>query len=506
MGNTSLKPSVILVADRTLCSNYRILFEGIFATMQTTKVPELAMKRLVSPPMPIDSHGRAKAAPLGLRRMESALIKQGIVKENEVVCTTPEGLPKLLGPWVKVLGVSSSDPLGQGMSNTTTDKFWSGELYTRYWTAKMMADMKKAKQQYGFQVVGGGAGAWQWMNNPQEAENQGIDTLFVGYGEAKGADLIRRLLKKEDFSPVMEEEGTAGEHIPPIHHPSLLGIVELSRGCGKGCRFCTLSKKSMYHLPADTILSDMETNVANGITSVVSGSEDFFRYGASGSEINFETLRNLLVDMKQIKGLSFMQIDHANISSVLQMTDEQLKEIRALLQWQQKTDYLWINMGVESANGRLVAANSPGKIHPFDPENWESMVKEAVDRLSRTGFFPVLSLILGLPGETEEDINRTIKLVDDISRQPAVVFPVFYEPVLPGEPKFSLEHMTQKHLALYTQCYEINFKYVPLMYWDNQRAGGVPWHQRALIRLLGKTEMQAWRKRFRQLESTLSSK
>jgi radical SAM superfamily enzyme YgiQ (UPF0313 family) len=208
--------------------------------------------------------------------------------------------------------------------------------------------------------------------------------------------------------------------------------------------------------------------------------------------------------MKRIDGLSFMQIDHANIVSILQMSDAQLTEIRSLLQWKKKSDYLWINMGVESANGDLVAANSTGKIHPYDPADWEEMVKEAVARLSRTGFFPVLSVILGLPGETEKDIERTIHLVKDISRQSAVVFPIFYEPVLPEEPRFTLENMTAKHLELYTMCYEINFKHVPTMYWDNQRAGGVPWLQRALVRLLGKTEVNAWRKKFKQLESSLA--
>jgi len=500
------RPAVVLVADRTLSARYKVLFEGIFATMQTSKAPQIAMRHLLSPKMTVDPAGRALAAPLGIRRVQSAILDQTDLGPDDVVCTTPEALGGLLGPWTKVVGVSSSDPMGRGMSNTTTTAFWSGELYTARWTRQMMHAIKAAKSKYDFTVVAGGAGAWQWARDAEAIESQGIDVVFEGYFEQLGPQLVEDIIAGRPVESHIVAQGTSADRIRPISAASVLGIIELSRGCGNGCGFCTMGNVKMDHLPHDTILSDLQTNVSSGFTSVVSGSEDFFRYGATSGKVNFEALRSLLEEMKRIDGLGFMQIDHGNISSVLQYEDDQLVEIRRLLTWSKPSEFLWVNMGVESANGHLVAANGSGKMAPFDPADWGDMVRQAADKMVRTGFYPIFSVVLGLPGETPDDVSATLQLVKDLVAKNVVIFPIFYEPQTASNEAFSVDAMTADHLELYTVCYENNFKRVPDLFWDNQRAGGVSWFKRALLQMLGKTEVGAWRRNFRRIAKQIAAR
>ena len=506
-GNGTCEPAVVLVADRTLSAAYKVLFEGIFATMQTTQVPELAMRTFVSPPVRVDERGRAHTAPLGLRRLEAVLAARAGLSADQVVVTTPEALGRVLGPSVRVVAVSSSDPLGYGMSNTTTSSFWSGRLYTAHWMDRMMRQIRQAKERFGFRVVAGGAGAWQYLAHPEQIEQHGIDVVFDGFVETLGPGIFSDLIAGRPVGPVVREAQTAVEHVQPIRGGSLLGIIELSRGCGRGCKFCTSSTRRMEHLDVSTILADLRTNVAAGIRSVVSGSEDLFRYGSRDGRVDFDKLQALLEAMRQVKGLSFMQIDHANIASIAQLNDAQLREARRLLTWEQPTDYLWVNMGVESANGHLVAANSPGKIAPYRPEDWEELVLEVADKTLRTGFYPVISLVLGLPGETAGDVRRTLELVRKLDEKGGVIFPVFYEPLDERRTgRFSLDTMTHEHLDLYTACYEINFRRVPKLFWDNQRAGGTSWFRRAAMQLLGKMEVRAWRKNFGRVRDAIDAR
>ncbi|MBS3734063.1 MAG: B12-binding domain-containing radical SAM protein [Phycisphaerae bacterium] len=492
------RPSVVLVADRTLSADYGTLFEAIFATMQTTEVPAWLMRGLLSRPAPVRPNGRAVVAPLGLRRVQAALLQAGLANAD-VAVVTPETLPRVLGPWVRIVGVSSSDPLGVGMSNSTTVHFCRGALYTRVWMDRLMRRIRRAKRAYGFAVVAGGSGAWQYIRDADAAAAHGIDTIFEGYFEQTGPALFGRLLAGDDPPPYVRADGAALP-VAPIRAASTMGVVELSRGCGKGCGFCTAGRMSMRHVPAETILNEMELNRAAGLRGVVNSSEDFFRYGGCGSRVNFDALHALLDRARRIAGVRLFQLDHGNVSSVVQLTPDQLCEVRRLLRREGGAEYAWVNVGVESASGRLVAANGPAKAAPFDADDWEAMVRQAAARLDEAGFFGVFSFVLGLPGETPQDVQRTRRLVAELTRRPAAVFPVFYQPVRSdaGEP-MTPRRMTAAHLALFAECYEANFRWVPRLFWDNQRAVGVTMPRRLLQQGLGRGEVLAWRSRIRRL-------
>jgi radical SAM superfamily enzyme YgiQ (UPF0313 family) len=488
---------VVLTADRTLMADYPVLFDGMMGTIQTTSVPELIMRTMIAPRMPSDGIA-ARKAPMGLRRIEAALLNDGFNRDDVILCT-PEDLEACVGPRTKIVAVSSSDPLGRGMSNSTMSDMAGGTLYTHTWYKRLLQQLKEKKRTQSFKVVAGGAGAWQLAQNEQARESLGIDLVVEGYAETQAAGWFHDLIDGKELPPVVSARSARENEIPAICGPTSMGVVEISRGCGKGCQFCTIAAERMIHVPLDVVASDVERNVERGVTSICALSEDFFRYGNTHrSPVNPPVLKALIRRLREIKPLKLIQIDHANIISVAQYSDDDLREVHDLLVDGQRHDFLWVNLGVETASGELLDMNQKGgKIRPYKPAEWGELCDQQVRRLIKAGYFPLISLILGLPGETPEHVEKTVRWIESLYHERLVIFPIFYSPVIPGLGNhFKIEEMTPMHWRLFRLAYNLNFKWIPKMYWDNQTGAGASIWRRLFIQFTGQFQVLQWRMQF----------
>ena len=345
---------VVLTADRTLTADYHLLFDGMLAASQTTMTPVSLVGWLLMP-----RHGRsgvrAVTAPLGLRRIEAALLNGGF-SSDEVVVADDAHLSETVGTATRVIGISAGEPAGHGMNSSTMTGIVGGRIYPEAMFRRVVAGVRGHMRGRGLsaKIVMGGPGAWQLAGDPEKRRSLGIDHVVTGYAEENIVEVFRALVQGESLPEVIVGQWKSPSAIPPIRSASTMAVVELSRGCGLGCSYCTIGRVPMAHLPPETILADVRTNVAAGLTSIAVLSEDFFRYGANGLSVNPPAILSLLESLRKIPELRLIQIDHANIISIAQFTDEQLKQVRDLLVGHSGARYLWVNIGVETAAGRLL--------------------------------------------------------------------------------------------------------------------------------------------------------
>jgi radical SAM superfamily enzyme YgiQ (UPF0313 family) len=270
-----------------------------------------------------------------------------------------------------------------------------------------------------------------------------------------------------------------------------MGIVELSRGCGLGCTYCVMGREPMRHLPHETILADARTNIEAGLPGLSIISEDFLRYGAAGRRPQPERLLDLLRSIREIPGAGLIQTDHANIISVAEFTDDQLALVRELMVGDSGCRCPWMNLGVESASGELVAHSSPGKLGDVAAEQWGEFCAEQLHRLIRAGFMPMVSLMMLMPGETAEHLQKNLAWVEEMAPAPLTIFPVLYAPI-DGSGTPDRADLTRDHWRLIKRCYDINFREIPRMFWDGQAAVGVPLSRRMLLHALGYGQVALW--------------
>jgi len=439
--------------------------------------------------------GRAQVGPLGLRRVEAALLRGGFAPQQ--VCLTDDlHLPSVVGPETKVIAISSGEPLGLGMSSSTMAGVAGGAIYPEVLFRRLMRVVRKlvATVAPEAKVVLGGPGAWQLAEAPAARRELGIDHLVLGYAEGNAADIFRSLMAGEQLPAVIAGEGVPADEIPPIHGPSTMGVVEISRGCGLGCRFCTIAGVPMGHLPLETVVADAETNLRGGPSrSIAVLSEDFFRYGAEGLRCRPQTLLQLLARLRELPGLGLIQADHANVLSISQYEDGELGEVYRSMVGEAQDACPWVNVGVETASGDLLKANGGGaKMGDVAPAHWGTVAAEQLRRLSAVGFVPMASLVVGLPGETPQDVTQTLEWVRSLRNERLTIFPVVFAPVRGDEPP-ARSDLTKLHWQLIRECYELNFRWMPLMYWGNQAAAGVGIGRRRLFQCLGKGQVVLWK-------------
>jgi radical SAM superfamily enzyme YgiQ (UPF0313 family) len=489
--------TVVLTADRTSMADYGALFGAMISASQTTATPGLLHDMILAPA--VGTRGvRADKAPLGLRRIEAALVEGGF-DPAEVAIVRPRDLEAAVGENTRIIGLASGDPVGLGMNSSTMEAIAGGRISTRSRfedLAQRVREVRKTAPHA--RTVVGGPGAWQLAANDSVRAELGADHVITGPCESNVAEVFRHIIERPGAPAVFEGDGPDAAAIPRIRGATVMGSVEVSRGCGLGCRFCTLRGIPMEHLPPETIVADVRRNLDAGVRSVSLITEDILRYGATDGQVKPDALIGLLRELRLLEGLTMIQTDHCNICSAAEYSDDQLREAHHLMaDGQSGAEILWLNLGVETAAGDLLARNGgQPKMGDCPPADWADFCMVQIRRLERAGFFPLVSLVLGMPGETREHVLRTLQWVEELKGRRAAVFPVFYAPVNERDDPFGRDEMTDLHWKLFRTCYQLNFRWVPRICWDNQGRAGVGLPRRLAMQAMTRAGKFWWKALF----------
>jgi len=413
-------PKIILTAPSTEMSeydgNHAIPFAAGFS--KPWFIPRFFLKKFFFKPVRSDSI-EASVAPLGIRRLEATLVKSGFNVED-IAVVHPDNLKKATGENTEIIAVSVKDPLGLGyVSITYLSLLDLGEPINKVEFERIMSDIGDLRRKYDLKVVVGGAGSWQLLR-PENEEKHHVDIVFIGECELDAPMVFKKLINGKAVPKVIEGRQADVESIPLILRPSIYGSVEISRGCGRGCAFCSPTLQKRRFMPISRIIEEIKVNLTHGINEALLVTEDIFMYGVNSSSFtpNREAIKALFENLSSLSELKTIQVTHANLAAA--SADRSLARYVAEILREKSFYTLFgkriatIEVGIETGSPRLMRKYMAGKCKPFKPEDWPTVVTTSLSFMEDYDWVALGTLMIGLPEEEEQDVEKTIELIDMI--------------------------------------------------------------------------------------------
>jgi hypothetical protein len=382
--------------------------------------------------------GTARYMPAGLRVLEASLLRR--FPATDMVCCFPDDLDRFIGPDTRIVAVSTHNPLGVtfaagvytsifGTSKQPINSHYARELFSR---------IKQNPWRGQYQVIVGGSGGWQ-ITQTNAFEELGVDCVVEGRSES-------------EQTLALFERALAGERLPAqvdVAHPvsrdgilfpdkrTTFGVVEMTTGCGRRCQFCVPDLNPQIDLPKEKILAAVRANVRDGNRQISLATEDMFIWGQVHTDTPFyfpnrEALLDLYSAVVDTPGVEQHVLSHATIAPAVvdPVLIESLSD-RLLDKSPIHVPYLSSHpthkalvplIGLETGSVRLAKQIMPSKGVPFPIEEWPSVVVRGLEVLNANNWFPAMTLIIGSPSETDDDVRATLDLIYEVERRGLFAF------------------------------------------------------------------------------------
>jgi radical SAM superfamily enzyme YgiQ (UPF0313 family) len=451
-----LSEKVVLTADGSLMSDYRHNeFLGFGTCAPPNVIPDMVYRWLIFPPIKTKD-GLPIAAPYGLRKVEAQLLNEGF----NVSTVAPDHLAKRVRD-AKALGIHVMDPFGLGPASSTLAALFKKEPFlAQYFRALLSSPPVRRAKRHGMKVIVGGPGAWQFRYRPNFVKKYGIDCVIEGEGEKVVGKVFRAALNGENLPALYEVsagESPSLEEIPEIVGPSINGLVEIGRGCCRGCKFCGVTLRPLRWCPEDKILREISVNSQAGIGGVTLHTEDVMLYGSRNTSPNEEKLIKLHETViKKCDGITWSHCSLAAVAANPKLFSS-LAEIIT-----QKRPWWGAEIGLETGSAELAEKIMPAKALPYTPKEWPDVIRAGMGLMHDNNLIPAGTLIVGVPEETEEDLIKTIELMDDLKNCRSLIVPLFFVPMgkLKDEDWFKDTGMTKLHEELLTKCLQHDYRWI----------------------------------------------
>lgn len=237
-----------------------------------------------------------------------------------------------------------------------------------------------------------------------------VDIIFGTHNIHQFPQLLEKVIsEKQKVLEVLEDSGEIVERLPAKRLYRHKAFVNIMYGCNNFCTYCIVPYtrgREKSRKPGD-IISEIKALVDDGVMEVTLLGQNVNSYrGVDNSGVcDFSDLIYMINEVDGLERIRFMTSHPKDLSDKL---------IKAYADCDKLCNY--IHLPVQSGSSRVLKRMN----RKYTREQYLNIVEKL--RKTVPGITISTDIIVGFPGETEEDFSETLSLVDQVKYDSAFTF------------------------------------------------------------------------------------
>ncbi|MBL8491398.1 MAG: tRNA (N6-isopentenyl adenosine(37)-C2)-methylthiotransferase MiaB, partial [Rhodocyclaceae bacterium] len=222
------------------------------------------------------------------------------------------------------------------------------------------------------------------------------------------------------------------DHLPPARVEGASAFVSIMEGCSKYCTFCVVpyTRGEEVSRPCADVLAEVVGLAEQGVCEVTLLGQNVNAYrGALDDDPEGADLAFLIEAIADLPGIERIRYTTSHPRELGQRLIDAYARVPKLVSH--------LHLPVQSGSDRILAAMKRG----YTALEYKSLVRRL--RAVRPDISLSSDFIVGFPGETDEDFERTMRLIEDVGFDTSFSF--IYSP-RPGTPAADIEDATPASL------------------------------------------------------------
>ena len=217
------------------------------------------------------------------------------------------------------------------------------------------------------------------------------------------------------------------DHLPVPKSPPGAAYVSIMEGCSKYCTFCVVpyTRGEEVSRPLADVLREVQVLAAQGVKEVTLLGQNVNAYCGIGDDGETVDFAFLLQSIAAIEGIARLRYTTSHPRDMTQRLIDVYSTTPKLVGH--------LHLPVQSGSDRILAAMKRG----HTVLEYKSIIRRV--RAARPDICVTSDFIVGFPGETEQDFEATMKLIEEVGFD--VSFSYLYSP-RPGTPAAELRDDT----------------------------------------------------------------